>query len=102
MPQKIWFLDLMPVILFTLWGLGVKHWKKVYYENGALYIYNKFSSDAIIVRKEDIGSFDKRKWYQSSLYKILYYDSNNDSHIVYFQRNMFLNNLDDIIDELTQ
>jgi hypothetical protein len=92
---------LIPVAAMMMyWLFTFRRWKKVYYERGSLYIQDVFSSNQIIVHKENIGSINRLMSYDPRFYKIVYYDENKDAKSVYFQRNLFLSNFSDIIDKL--
>lgn len=89
-----------PIMLY--WLFTFRRWKKVYYERGALYIYNPFSNDPIIVHKDNIGGINRLMFYDPRFYKIVYYDENKDAKYVYFQRNWFLDDFSNIIDKLSE
>jgi hypothetical protein len=96
-------LVLIPVVPIMLyWLFTFRRWKKVYYERGALYIYNIFSNDLIVVHKDNIGGINRIMFYDPRFYKIVYYDENKDAKSIYFQRNWFLDDFTDIIDKLNE
>ena len=97
--MPVWVL-VLPLILY--WLFTFRRWKKVCYEHGALYIYNVFSNDPIVVQKENIGGVNRLMFYDPRFYKIVYYDENKDAKYVYFQRNSFLSDFNDIIDKLNE
>lgn len=98
--SMVFLIPVVPIMLY--WLFTFRRWKKVYYERGALYIYNIFSNDPIVVQKENIGGINKLMFYNPRFYKIVYYDGNEDAKYVYFQRNWFLDDFTDIIYKLNE
>ena len=93
-------IPVLPIMLY--WLFTFRRWKKVYYERGALYIYDLFSNDPIVVHKDNIGGINRIMFYDPRFYKIVYYDENKDAKYVYFQRNWFLDDFTDILDKLNE
>lgn len=100
--DEIWmaFIPVVPIMLY--WLFTFRRWKKVYYERGALYIYNIFSKEPVVVHKENLGGINKFMFYDPRFYKIVFYDENKNTKYVYFQRNWLLSDFSDIIDKLNE
>jgi hypothetical protein len=75
--------------------------KRVIYKNSSIYLYNLFSNKFSIIYKEKIGSIKRLITFDPTSYKLLYYDDENNAKYIYFMRNFFLDDFNNIIDELT-
>jgi hypothetical protein len=73
--------------------------KRVFYENTSLYVYNLFSEKKIVLNKANVGGIGKYMFLTPLIWKILYYDENNNAKYVYFIRNALCPNFDDIVEQ---
>ncbi|HEY9001145.1 MAG TPA: hypothetical protein VIM89_07320 [Mucilaginibacter sp.] len=98
--SMVFLVPVLPMMLY--WLFTFRHWKKIYYENESLYIYNVFSKEPIVVQKENIGGINKVIFYNPNFYKLVYYDENKDAKYVYFYRNGALDDFSDLIDKINE
>ncbi len=89
----------LPVLILACW-LNFRRFKKVYYDNGTIYLYNAFSDDPTIVEKENIAEIRKPGYFSSNYYRLIYYNENKDTKSVWFYRNWLLSDFNQVVDEI--
>jgi F0F1-type ATP synthase assembly protein I len=71
----------------------------VFYKDSTLYIYDLFSSKTILLNKDIVGGLSSYLPLSVFIYKIVYYDANNNAKYIYFIKNFLCSDFDAIIDE---
>jgi hypothetical protein len=92
--------SILSSVFLLFWLFTFRRCKRVYYDRSSLYVYEPFSKKQTIVSKDNIGSINKILSYDPRFYKIVYYDDNRDTHYIYFQRNWFLSDFENIVDKI--
>ena len=104
-PNLPWYTILFATPVFALWGYFIYRSKRVYYNDGLVYLTGPFSSDLTVIRKDRFGSIDKINWLESSSagnYKLTYYYDDNNVKYVRFTLNVLLSDGKEIIDKLNE
>jgi len=104
-PGLPWYNLLFAAPIFALWGYYIYRSRRVYYNDGLVYLAGPFSSELTVIRKDRFGSIDKISWLESSStgnYKLTYYDDDNNVKYVRFTLNISLSDGKEIIDKLNE
>jgi len=73
--------------------------KRVFYKEGNLYVCELFSNKMKALIKENVGAVETFFPYSPFIWRIVYYNENQDRKIIFFIKNALCDNFANIVDE---